>query len=321
MTKFGIAVNYFSALIFFVLYFFVVQTTDGAYAMNLSKLLPEEIDRWSPQRPDETYDRDTIFDYMNGAGEIYVAYGFQKLLVREYGMAEEPRIVAELYDMTTSEDAFGIYSHDTDGKPIELGQNAVYAGGLLRFWKDRYFLRLLAERETAETKAVLMEMGAYIAKAIQKSGSLPRIIELLPKKGLLADQVKYFHNHISLAVHYYLADTNILNLDLQTEVVLGTYVKKDHKIRLLLVGYPDNEAALAAYAHFNRIYFADKPKSSGNFRLEKIERNEYTGVRVKERFLVIVFESVDEQTCAGLINSTLGRLEESYDGKNKRPIR
>ena len=41
-------------------------------------LLPKEINGWKAKK-DRIYDPDTIFEYLNGSGEVYRAFNFKKL--------------------------------------------------------------------------------------------------------------------------------------------------------------------------------------------------------------------------------------------------
>jgi hypothetical protein len=104
--------------------------------------LPQEVHGWKADGQDKVFTRQTIFDYMDGGGEIYLAYDFQRLRAREYARPGAPRIVAEVYQMASSMDAYGVFTHDTDGQPVSVGQAGLYSAGLLRFWKNRFFVRL-----------------------------------------------------------------------------------------------------------------------------------------------------------------------------------
>ena len=74
--------------------------------------LPKTIDGWT--RPDQPrrITADTIFDYMDGAGELYIGYRFRYLDVIEYTSSDEDQILVELYWMESSNDAFGLLSRD-----------------------------------------------------------------------------------------------------------------------------------------------------------------------------------------------------------------
>ncbi|MBM4047164.1 MAG: hypothetical protein FJ279_18835 [Planctomycetes bacterium] len=290
----------------------------GDRAMQIGTLLPRQIDGWRAGADDKTFTRDTIFEYMDGAGEIYLAYDFQRLLVRQYAKAGAPALAAEVYQMESSEDAFGIFSHDLDGQEVALGQGARYAAGFLRFWKDRVFVRLLAERETDETRAVLMALGKQIASAIPREGKRPLLVDCLPTEGLLSDSVRYFHKQVSLNCYYYLADGNLLNLSERTEAVLGRYQRGEHKVWLLVVRYPDAQEARSAHEQFQRIYFRGKPSAESPARVEKVERGEFVSVQWEDRFLTLVFEAQDKETCVRLSDAVTGKLKEVSAWKRQR---
>lgn len=289
----------------------------GGKAMQLDELLPGQIDGWSAAGEDSIYDRNTIFDYMNGAGEIYLAFDFQKMLVREYTKESAPRIGAEIYLMASSEDAYGVFSHDTDGNPVSVGQGAIYGMGLLRLWKDSIFVRLLAESETDEAKAAVMALGRKIADAIPREGKKSALIDCLPPKGLLKGSIHYFHKQVLLNSLYYLADSNILNLTEKTEAVLARYKRDERKVRLLLVRYQKPKEAKAAHEQFVRIYFSDKPAAKSRMRIEKVERGEFVSARWINRFVILVFEAGDEKTCERLTSAVAKRFRKVFPWKKK----
>src|SRR5208337_2430947 len=138
--------------------------------------LPLEVRGWKADGQDKVFTRQTIFDYMDGGGEIYLAYDFQRLLAREYAKADAPRIVAEVYQMASSRDAYGVFTHDNDGQPVSVGQAGLYSAGLLRFWKQRFFVRLQAEDETPEVTTALLALGNRIASEIPQEGKKPSLL-------------------------------------------------------------------------------------------------------------------------------------------------
>jgi hypothetical protein len=76
--------------------------------------LPKQAGPWV--RPDgpRRITEETIFDYMDGAGELYLAYRFEHLDVYEYSTPEQRlgTLNVELYWMKSPDDAFGLLSND-----------------------------------------------------------------------------------------------------------------------------------------------------------------------------------------------------------------
>jgi hypothetical protein len=269
--------------------------------------LPQDVLGWKTDSQDKVFTRHTIFDYMDGGGEIYLAYDFQQLLTREYAKAGAPRIVAEVYQMASSKDAYGIFTHDTDGQPLAMGQTGIYSAGLLRFWKDRFFVRLQAEDETPEVKTALMTLGNQIALAIPREGSQPSLLMALPPQGLVEASVHYFHTSVSLNIHYFLDDSNLLGLNSRTEAILARYQQGGDKPYLLIVRYPGPGDAQAAFEQFSKAYLCETP--AGNAVFHKLEKGQFAGGRREERALLLVFEAGSRESAEKLLELAASRMK------------
>jgi hypothetical protein len=275
----------------------------------IRQALPLEISGWKTGREDQVFTRDDVFDYMNGGGEIYLAYDFQFVLVREYIRDNAPSIVAEIYQMSSSEDAYGVFTHDTDGDEVELAQGAIYAAGLLRLWKNRIFVRILADRETSEARAVIFDLGAKIAASIAQEGSKPGLIKALPEDDLRTGSVRYFHTLISLNAHYYLANVNILNLSPETQVAMARYEKDGSQARLLLVRYPTNERAVDAQGRFVEMFMLERFEAGREVTPKKLEDGKFAGVVRTGKDLIIVIEAEKKSTLEWLTKTITQNLE------------
>ncbi|MBM3312006.1 MAG: hypothetical protein FJY80_10915, partial [Candidatus Aminicenantes bacterium] len=61
-------------------------------------LLPTAAAGWTAVPPDKVFQGDEIFDYIDGAGEVYRAYNFRTVVVRQYKQAGKPDLTADLFD-------------------------------------------------------------------------------------------------------------------------------------------------------------------------------------------------------------------------------
>jgi hypothetical protein len=285
------------------------QTLDKTRILEtfpLRQALPAEVSGWMRGREDHAFTRDDIFDYLDGGGEIYLAYDFQFVFVREYVRADAPSIIVEIYQMSSSPDAYGLFTHDTDGEEIELGQGAIYGAGLLRFWKDTIFARIMADRETPEAKAVIMEVGTRIVAAIPGNGEEPGLIKLLPAEGLRPKSLRYFHAVISLNAHLYLANANILNLSPETGVALAQYEREGAKARVILVEYLSAERAADAERRFTEMFLLERYEAGRRVPPKKLEDGNFSGLLRKEKYLLIVIEA-EKKSVLDWIAKTISR--------------
>ncbi len=210
---------------------------------GLAKFLPVEIQGWTAVDSGKIFDAETIFDYIDGAGEVYRAYNMKVLLSRTFRKSDRPDIIADLFDMGSAADAFGVFTHDLDGEDWNIGQGCVYKGGLLSFWKDRYFVSLFAEGETEETKTALRVLGRGIESAIPRQGEKPALLGILLPAYADPKRVHYLHSPVILNYHFFVGSDNILGLDATTEAVL---VKAADKSALVVVRYGAEGKAAAA---------------------------------------------------------------------------
>ncbi|MHB8095219.1 MAG: DUF6599 family protein [Candidatus Aminicenantales bacterium] len=219
--------------------------------VSQESFVPSAIMGWTIEE-DRAFDAETIFEYLDGAGEVYLSYNMKSVFARRFRKEGSPGLVVDLFDMGTSEDAFGVFTHDLDGEDAGFGQGSTYKGGLLSFWKDRYFASVYAEEETRETKQALRGLAGSIDAAIGTKGAKPGLLACLPAEGLEERSARFFHNYSVLNYHFFLADENILRLDQKTLVVLGFYGSRPARSVLLVVRYPEPGNAVEAYESFRR---------------------------------------------------------------------
>jgi hypothetical protein len=199
-------------------------------------------------------------------------------------------------------DAYGIFSHSQEGGPdAGIGQGSEYRGGLLYFWKDKYFACVYADRQTDESAAAVLALAKEIEKRLRERAELPHILNALPAAGLQDSSLKYFHQFATLNYHYYLAEDNILNLDEQTEAVLARY-EPDGAL-LLCVKYPDSAAAHQAIQNFAASYIPEAVDG-----LAEIESGKWVEARQAADHLAIVFDAPNRERAESLAGAALTKI-------------
>jgi hypothetical protein len=254
---------------------------------SLAAAVPRLAAGLAAEGPDATYDRKTIFDYIDGGAEVYLAYDMRGCLSRRYAAPGEPAVVLDLFDMGTSADAFGVFTHDREGDPLDVGEDGLSGAGWIRFWKGRFFVSIYAERETAGAREASIRLARAIEAGIEEKGERPKILGRLPKEGLQRQSVRYLHSHILLDSHIRLSEENVLGLGPDTEVVLSSYVRKGIRARLLLVSYPD--AARAAAAR-NR-YLSLRPAGGDSKKGVASEEGKWSASAQAGRLLAVVLDA------------------------------
>jgi len=274
--------------------------------MNQEISLPSEAGGWKWDEKEMKYDSRTLFKYIDGAAELYLAYGFQNLRVRRFEKSNQPPLIVELYEMASSEDAYGVFSFEHQDEAVGIGQGSEFGGGLLRFWKGKYFVSIYAEGEGAEVESGILKMGRAAANSIPTKGSEPKLVGYIPGKnlGLVDKSVRYLKSHVLLNQRFFVAHQNILNLSRKTEAVLAQYLQDKQKTQLLLIRYPDSKEAGDVYQRFMKAYLSD---AQGKDRL-KTEDGKWTFTRQLNEFVIIVFGAPKEADAEVLLKATEKKL-------------
>jgi hypothetical protein len=279
----------------------MTQECNAVSLQVLGSALPEVINGWRAEPPDRFFDGKTIFDYIDGAGEVYRAYNMHGCLSRRYTTPNGPSIVLDIFDMGSSEDAYGVFTHDQEGESLGVGQEALYKAGWLRFWKDRFFVSLYGEDQTPALTKASIDLGKAVAELITTEGQKPRILSRLPSQGLLNGSIRYLHDHIVLNSHFYLADENILLLGPQVEAVFARYQRGDRQAGLLLVSYPHVEKAIEALKGLLKHYLPDADKEG----IARLEDGKWASARREGILAAVVLEADSKDLAGSLVREAL----------------
>ncbi len=295
-------------LFFCLLGALIVTDKTSASSEGLNRLLPEKMTGWKAWPPDREYTFDTLFNLIDGGAEVYRSLNVQKVLDRTYRNAGAADIIVDLFDMGSSKDAFGAFHHDIrENTDVNIGQESEYQGGTLFFWKDRYFVSIVALEETTQIKEVVLALGKTIALKITRPGSKPDIVKLLPSKGLQREQIFYFHDWKSLERRYIICQGNPLHLSKETEGLLARYHVKSFTAEnfefglalFLIVAYPHRSDLLAAQQDFSNLYL----NSAGPDEIVQISNRFYAGFYSTGTHLFAVLEAPNRATAKGLLDS------------------
>jgi hypothetical protein len=293
--------------------------------------LPKAIDGWERAEPVRVITKDDIFEYMDGAGELYLAYGFDHIAVYEYSDPNAVSILVELYYMKTPDDAFGLLSLDWSGEPVLGDQDsangdgrmvapttrALYGKGLLRLAAGSIYARVMASVENGASRKAVVALGRLIA-GHDRPTIEPDILKRLPSSAgtawrLRRETVGYFKSHLVLNSLFYLSHQNILDLDPSAEGVSAVFTdprQDQEKIRaqLLLIEYSDAARATKAIEQFHQTYLpehVDHPisdsaaaKRRAFFEIE----DGWLGYRTFKNHLAIVFRCPDRASAEVLLD-------------------
>jgi hypothetical protein len=308
------------------------STIDGR---KLAGLFPGEIHGWRPGEPDGFYDAATLYDLIDGGAEVYIALNVKAVASRRFVKDGGPDIIADIFDMATPADAFGAYRHDMrEGEDIGVGRESEFLGSSLAFWKDRYFVSIVAFDESDAVAAAVPEIGRAIAGRIAADGAPPELVGWLPAAGLVAGTVHYFHDRMLFNRYYRFgeeAGENPLALDRATEGVIARYTAapsgdakpaagaseaspssekrsilapkaRQPQAALIVIRYPSVDKARAAQRGFAGVVLPGAD-GEGFAHTRKDGRDVWAGAARKDAMVIVVLDAPSREMAAQLISA------------------
>jgi hypothetical protein len=164
---------------------------EGVSSLHL--LLPDVVTWKIPEAPQD-YFPETLFEYINGAAEIYLSYDFKELTVGQYEKGDSnASLIIEIYDMGNEINSFGIYSAERfpDSQFISLGNQGYLEEETLNFIVGKYYVKLLYFDSGGDSADFLKVFSQEVVKRVKDKGNLPPALAFFPKQGLVGNSEKF----------------------------------------------------------------------------------------------------------------------------------
>ena len=187
-----------SSTIIFVLFLVIYMLAPGFAADGaMESLLPTRscAEGWVLNDKVSLFDKETLFDHINGEAELYFPYGFDMLATATYMNKKnsEVWIVADVYRMASLLDAFGIYSNyrKADAVNVKVGAEGFVSSSQLMFYQDRYFVRLQITGATSLGQDVFLACARSVSDKLPFNVRPPGELDTMKIPGILPKTERY----------------------------------------------------------------------------------------------------------------------------------
>ena len=143
------------------------------------------------------YGPDKLWDFINGAADTYLAYGFVNLHVIEY---KKGKIVIklEIYRLSDNIMAFGIYS--TERSPsfrfMNLGAQGYIADGAINFFKGNYYVKIRTYSKIEKVLQSAESLALKVSNMLEGDSKMPAVLSQFPETGKKINEETYINESV-----------------------------------------------------------------------------------------------------------------------------
>jgi hypothetical protein len=263
---------------------------------------PDQVDGWRAAGEPQVFDPETIFSYIDGHAEVYLAYGMRSCESMRYvGREGEGDIVVDVFELASPDDAFGVFTVDLDGEVVPVGHDGRYRYGWLSFWKGPFFVSVYAEEEAEAARNAVFELGHAVAVSIDEDADRPDLVGTLPTAGLDRGSIRFLRSEQILRTHLYLGEGSVAGLTPETSAILAKFSRDQWTAYLLVVDFPDTAAADRGLSVFSGRFLDDE----GDREVVQDSVDRWYGARREGSRVALVIGAGTEDLALSLLDETL----------------
>jgi Family of unknown function (DUF6599) len=247
---------------------FVVPGRAGSQS-TLPSLLPKP-GGWEQTEAPALYAPATLFEYIDGAAENYLSYGFMELAVGSYKEAKTgAALTVEIYDMGDDIKAFGIYSSEKypESHFLAIGNQGYWEEGSLNFIVGRYYVKLLCFDCGVAAEEFLTSVAREIEQKAPDKGRIPPLLGLFSVEGLVPNSERFVLQNVlgyGFLHHGYMASCRAQDQEFELFAIQG---KDARDAQSMLTKYLDSQREGGQAVQPTELGYHVRDRYSGNIYL------------------------------------------------------
>ncbi|TLX72437.1 hypothetical protein E9993_18050 [Labilibacter sediminis] len=198
-----------------------------------------ELKKWNLSDTVITYNKESLWEHINGAADYYLKYGFKNLDVVEYINLEKEYISVEVYQHQSPLYAFGIYAYERPEKTtyLKLGVESYLEETTLNLCVDNYYIKILGNNQEDGTIETMKEIARYICENATSSNYSLSALMSFPKENMIQHSTKFYPK-------------NYLGHSFLTEVLEVSYRKNKSNYKAFFITCTDQPQALKVIENY-----------------------------------------------------------------------
>jgi len=213
-----------------------------------------EIKGWKQSGEIQTFSPKTLYEYIDGAADLYLMYDFQALKVAEYQNEKKSSVTVDVYYHKTPIQAFGIYSQERlpDATFIDVGAQGYVESNVLNFLIGPCYVKISSYNTGTQDREILLTFAKNVAEGLGEGGSLPSILSCFPEEGKKKQSEKFINKNFlgySFLYSAFTADYEITGAKFKLFVIESDPIECKGMIQKYLqqIGSPAKEVVEGRY--------------------------------------------------------------------------
>ena len=217
-------------------------------------ILPEDnsVAGWVKSERLLRFEKNNLFDYIDGGAELFLEFGFDKLLVQRYksvGGKGDEEIAVEIYEMESPESALGIYLTKSGKETPIKAIKARNSGDRYQFSvvEGNCFIQINNFGGDENLIPVMVKLTQQTLVSIPKGHSVT-LLNRLPKKNFVAGSGMIIRGPYAMEPIFTFGKGDVLQLGGKVFGVVGDYLGFDGEgYTEILIFYSRRNVALSAF--------------------------------------------------------------------------
>ena len=215
-----------------------------------------ELSGWQMQGAPYAYQQNNLYQYIDGAADQFIAYGFKKLYGAEYicKTDKQESLVIDVYDMGSHLSAFGMFTSKKDPASATLSIGAESFGNdqYVAFYKDRFYVEIQPRVSSEKNRLIPQKAARLVAQKISAPSVRPSLLGFFPE----ADKISGSENYIV---------GGILGHAFLPQGVVSEYYINGEAIKAFIAPFPSPPGAQTAFEQYKQfISSIGKPGEQNN---------------------------------------------------------
>jgi len=256
---------------------------------------------WETTIDKTVYGKLNLWEYINGAADLYLTYDFENLYMAEYINKKGQSVKVEIYRHSSAQNAFGIYTAERmiNYNFIDVGVQGYIEPDALNFLTGEYYVKMMSSGMPGIEQAALLSMATEINNALDRDKKWPDVIDVFPGDGKVANSENYIARDFLGYSFFHSAFT--ADYDVQ------------EKFKLFIIKLESEAGAEAMLESYTSLINEDKIARVDDIYIINDFFNGTVILSIKNNYIIGIINTENEDLAVGYLNKTRAKLVSFFD--------